>query len=223
MNKVPDSTVKNLMAMTTLESAQQLHAIARGLCCKMSFMQRKPYLARFMWTSKSDVYNRNCANNESVSLRPWFIEKSRGFSPTHTESYTPEIGIRVHIRSFARRSFFDKGNNQIGTKCFRGFFQMPGYDHDMNWNAHFANEIIHFRSVNVSLTKAVRHLTRLPRRWPAAQKVIWISGFPIRYAIRQMFTWTSNWLQTWLTSWLNSPSCNQTLPADWLSGQTDRQ
>lgn len=51
MNKVPDSTVKNLIAMTTLESAQQLHAMARGLCCKMSFMQRKPYLAKYVCTS----------------------------------------------------------------------------------------------------------------------------------------------------------------------------
>ena len=76
--------------------------MARGLCCKMSFMQRKPYLARFMWTSKSDVYREYCANKESGSLRPWFNEKSRGFCPTHTELYTLSIGIQVIIPSLAR-------------------------------------------------------------------------------------------------------------------------
>lgn len=38
------------MAMTTLESAQQLHTMATGLCCKMNFMQHKPYLAEYVCT-----------------------------------------------------------------------------------------------------------------------------------------------------------------------------
>lgn len=36
--------------MTTLESAHLLHAMARGLCCKMIFMQHKPYLAEYVCT-----------------------------------------------------------------------------------------------------------------------------------------------------------------------------
>ena len=111
----------------------------------------------------------------------------------------------------------------MGTKCFRQFFQMPGYDHDMNWNAHFATEIIYFRTVNVSLTKAVRHLTWLLDLWTSAILSIYIFGCFVDLSAMQMLNNSSDWLQTWLTSWLTGTTCNQTHPADWLSKQTDRQ
>lgn len=108
----------------------------------------------------------------------------------------------------------------MGTKCFRQFFQMPGYDHDMNWNAHFATEIIYFRTVNVSLTKAVRHLTWLMYLWTTAILSIHIFGCLVELSDIQMLNNSPDWMQICLSSWLTGPSCNQTPPADWLSGQT---
>ena len=125
----------------------------------------------------------------------------------------------------------------MGTKCFRQFFQMPGYDHDMNWNAHFATEIIYFRTANVSLTKAVKHQTRLPSSWYSAWQTICRYGNSAGYTIIPLLKWMTKWTDcrfirypdVWkfirliagLADQLTDRTLLQSDPSGWLAERTD--
>lgn len=98
---------------------------------------------------------------------------------------------------------------------------MPVYDHDMNWNEHLRNGIIHFWPCSVSVAETVNKMAMRP--------LLWLSAWQVQHSISHTYDCVESYVSRQTVSrrnvWRrhNIDKClSKSLIADMTDQMTDR-